>query len=223
MAKEYIWLVLAATLPFWRKYALGILGPTEVFGMRMNPGDVEAILLGVPILLTAPSILLWRPVVPRLGYRRAWILASFVFIPRFLLMTFARNFYTALLGTVLAAPGLAGSMIMPFPVLSEIVDDDAARHGYRREGIFFGMSAGIIKLAFSAQGVLFAAVMSACRICCRERRPAGQRGLGDSLPHRRHPHHRLPHHCLLACTNIRWGGPAVKGAAVQEAVAPGSE
>jgi GPH family glycoside/pentoside/hexuronide:cation symporter len=70
-----------ATLPFWRKYALGILGPTEVFGMRMNPGDAEALLLGVPILLTAPSLLLWRPIVPRLGYRRAWILASFVFIP----------------------------------------------------------------------------------------------------------------------------------------------
>jgi GPH family glycoside/pentoside/hexuronide:cation symporter len=47
----------------------------------MNPGDAEALLLGVPILLTAPSLLLWRPIVPRLGYRRAWILASFVFIP----------------------------------------------------------------------------------------------------------------------------------------------
>ncbi len=51
-------------------------------------------------------------------------------------MTFARNFSMGFLGTVLAAPGLAGSMIMPLPVLSEIVDDDAARHGYRREGIF---------------------------------------------------------------------------------------
>lgn len=161
MAKEYIWLVLAATLPFWRKYALGITGKTEIFGIMMNPGDVEAILLGLPILLTAPSILLWRPIVPRLGYRRAWILASFAFIPGLLLMAFAHNFYTGLLGTILAAPGLAGSMIMPFPVLSEIVDHDAAQHGYRREGIFFGMNAGIIKLAFSAQGLLFAGIMAA--------------------------------------------------------------
>lgn len=161
MAKEYIWLVLGATLPFWRKYALGILGPTEVFGITLSPGDAEAILLGLPILLTAPSLLLWRPIVPRLGYRRTWILASFAFIPGLLIMAFARNFYMGLLGTILASPGLAGSMIMPFPVLSEIVDDDATRHGYRREGIFFGMNAGIIKLAFSAQGVLFASIMSA--------------------------------------------------------------
>jgi GPH family glycoside/pentoside/hexuronide:cation symporter len=161
MAKEYIWLVLGATLPFWRKYALGILGPSQVFGTTMGAGDQEAILLGLPILLTAPAVLMWRPIVPRLGYRRTWILASFVFIPGFLVMTFANNFYIGLLGTILVAPGLAGSMIMPFPVISEIIDDDAGRHGSRREGIFFGMSSGIVKLAFSAQGVLFAAVMSA--------------------------------------------------------------
>jgi GPH family glycoside/pentoside/hexuronide:cation symporter len=53
-------------------------------------------------------------------------------------------------------------MIMPFPVISEIIDDDAKKeHGYRREGLFFGMNMGIIRLAYSAQGVLFASVMSA--------------------------------------------------------------
>ncbi len=161
ISKEYIWLVLAAMLPFWRKYALGITAPAEIFGVRMGVGDQEALLLGLPILLTAPSLLLWRPIIPRLGYRRAWILASFTFIPGLLIMTFARDFYTGLLGTILASPGLAGSMIMPWPVLSEIIDDDAARHGYRREGIFFGMNTGIVRLAFSAQGLVFAAVMSA--------------------------------------------------------------
>jgi GPH family glycoside/pentoside/hexuronide:cation symporter len=161
MAKVYIWLVLAASLPFWSKYALNIQGESQVFGISMGPGDQEALLLGLPILLCIPCLLIWRPIVPRLGNRKAWILASFVFIPGFLLITFANNFYTGLLGTLLAAPGLAGSMIMPFPVISEVIDDDAARHGYRREGIFFGMSWGIVKLAFSIQGVMFAAVMSA--------------------------------------------------------------
>ncbi len=223
LAKEYIWLVLGATLPFWRKYALGIVGPTEIFGMRMNPGDVEAILLGVPILLTAPSVLLWRPIVPRLGYRKTWILASFVFIPAFLLLTFARDFYTGFLGTILVAPGLAGSMIMPFPVISEVIDDDAARHGYRREGVFFGMSGGIVKLAFSAQGVLFAAVMSAAGyIAGSDVQPAsavwGIRFLIGITP-------------IIACLIIAYcmyryplgRTRAVKGAPVQEAVAPGSE
>jgi glycoside/pentoside/hexuronide:cation symporter, GPH family len=161
LGKEYIWLALGASLPFWRKYALRITEEAQIFGMTLSPGDQEALLLGLPILFCIPCLLVWRPFVPRLGPRRAWILASFLFIPGFVVMTFAEGFYAGLVGTMLAAPGLAGSMILPFPVISEVIDDDAARHGYRREGIFFGMSWGIVKLAFSAQGILFASVMTA--------------------------------------------------------------
>ena len=162
IAKEYIWLVLGAMLPFWRKYALGIQQPVQAFGTKLGAGDAEAILLGLAILLAAPCLLIWRPIVMRLGYRRTWIIAALTFIPGLLIMMLANDFYSGLTGTLLVAPGLAGSMIMPFPVISEIIDHDAKReHGYRREGIFFGMNGGITKLAFSAQGVLFASVMSA--------------------------------------------------------------
>jgi GPH family glycoside/pentoside/hexuronide:cation symporter len=161
IAKEYIWLVLAAQLPFWRKYVLGIQEPINVFGQKLSGGDAEAILLGLPILLTIPVLLMWRPVVLRLGYRRTWIIASLTFIPGLLIIALANDFFTGLLGTLLAVPGLAGSMIMPFPILSEIIDEDAKKeHGYRREGLFFGMNHGIVKLSFSAQGVLFAGVMT---------------------------------------------------------------
>lgn len=159
ISKEYIWLLLAAMLPFWRKYALGIQGKIDVFGMSMGGGDSEAILLGVPILLTIPALLIWRPIVSRLGYRKTWIIGSFLFIPGLLVMTLARDFYSGLAGTLLIIPGLANSLIMPFPLISEIIDEDAKQeHGFRREGLFFGMNGGIVKLAFSAQGILFALV-----------------------------------------------------------------
>lgn len=162
VAKEYIWLALGAMLPFWRKYALGIQSPINVLGIKLSAGDSEAILLGLAIVLAIPCLLIWRPIVLRLGYRRTWVIAALVFIPGLFLMMIAHDFYSGLAGTLLVAPGLAGSMIMPFPVISEIIDDDAKKeHGYRREGIFFGMNGGITKLAFSAQGVLFAYVMSA--------------------------------------------------------------
>lgn len=160
IAKEYIWLVLAAMLPFWRKYALGIQADSEVFGMRLSGGDAEALLLGLPILLTIPMLLLWRPLVTRIGPRRAWIVTSLCFVPGFLAVGLANDFYSGLLGTLLVAPGLAGSMLIPFPLISEVIDDDAAQHGYRREGIFFGINGGLTKLSFSAQGVLFAVVLS---------------------------------------------------------------
>jgi len=162
IAKEYIWLALGAMLPFWRKYALGIQAPVNVFGMELSAGDSEAVLLGLAIVLAIPCLLIWRPIVLKLGYRRTWIIAALIFIPGLAIMMFANDFNSGLTGTLLVAPGLAGSMIMPFPVISEIIDDDAKKeHGYRREGIFFGMNGGIVKLAFSAQGVLFASIMSA--------------------------------------------------------------
>lgn len=161
ISKEYIWLVLGAMLPFWRKYVLGIQSPIDVFGIKLGAGDSEAVLLGLAILFAIPCLLIWRPIVMRLGYRKTWIIAALVFVPGLAIMMLANDFFTGLLGTLLTAPGLAGSMIMPFPVISEIIDDDAKKeHGYRREGIFFGMNGGITKLAFSAQGVLFATVMS---------------------------------------------------------------
>ena len=161
VAKEYIWLVLGAMLPFWRKYALNLQSPVNIFGAELGPGDAEAVLLGLAIVLAIPCLLIWRPIVLKLGYRRTWIIAAFTFIPGLAIMGFAHDFYTGLAGTLLVAPGLAGSMIMPFPVISEVIDDDAKRHGFRREGLFFGMNGGITKLAFSAQGVLFASIMSA--------------------------------------------------------------
>jgi GPH family glycoside/pentoside/hexuronide:cation symporter len=161
VAKEYIWLALGAMLPFWRKYALGIQEPIQVFEAELSAGDAEAILLGSAIILAIPFLLVWQAVVPRLGYRKAWILGAFVFLPGLITMALANSFYTGLIGTLLISPGLAGSMIVSFPVISEVIDDDAKEHGLRREGIFFGMNGGITKLAFSAQGIFFASIMSA--------------------------------------------------------------
>jgi len=161
ISKEYIWLALGAMLPFWRKYALGIQSPVDVFGAQLGPGDAEAVLLGLAILLAIPCLFIWRPIVLKLGYRTTWIIAALTFVPGLFIMMIADNFNTGLVGTLLVAPGLAGSMIMPFPVISEVIDDDAKKeHGYRREGIFFGMNGGITKLAFSVQGILFAGVMT---------------------------------------------------------------
>jgi len=160
LMKEYVFLILGAMLPFWRKYALGIQGPGEVFGIRLGAGDQEAILLGIPFILTIPALLVWQRIVPRVGSRKAWIFGNALFIPGLVMMMLANDFYTGLISTVLIAPGLAVYQLLPLPMLSEVIDDDARRHGYRREGIFFGMNGGIVKAAFSMQGVFLASVFT---------------------------------------------------------------
>ena len=92
IAKEYIWLSLAAMLPFWRKYAIGIQTPIDAWGVRLGPGDAEAILLGSAIVLAVPCLMIWRPLVLRLGYRRTWIIASLAFVPGLFMMMIASDF-----------------------------------------------------------------------------------------------------------------------------------
>ncbi len=160
LAKEYLFVVLPATLPFWRKYALGIQSKGEVFGAALGPGDQEALLLAIPFLLCVPLMVLWNRVTLRIGVRRAWTYAFLLFIPSMLIITLANDFYTGLLGTTLLAPGLAGLMMLPIVMLTEVIDDDARRIGQRREGIFFGINGGIVKLAFSFQGILYSIVFT---------------------------------------------------------------
>jgi glycoside/pentoside/hexuronide:cation symporter, GPH family len=78
----------------------------NVFGMNLGPGDAEAMLLGVPILLTIPFVMIWRPIVHKLGYRKTWIIGSFAFIPGLLAVTFATDFYTACSAPCWSSPGL---------------------------------------------------------------------------------------------------------------------
>jgi GPH family glycoside/pentoside/hexuronide:cation symporter len=160
LAKEYLFIILPATLPFWRKYALRITGESEVFGVMMGPGDQEAILLAIPFLLTVPLLAIWNRVTPRIGVRRAWAYSFLLFVPGLVVILLADSFYVGLLGTTLITPGLAGMMMLPIVMLTEVIDDDAQRVGQRREGIFFGMSAGLIKIAFSFQGILYSIVFT---------------------------------------------------------------
>ncbi|KXK15819.1 MAG: Na+/melibiose symporter-like protein [Chloroflexi bacterium OLB14] len=155
MAKEYIWVALAGQIPFWRKFALNIQGDIRFLGLNLSGGDAEAVLLGIPLILTIPVIFIWRPIIANLGYRKAWILGAFAFIPGLLIMTFASNMTTGLIGTLLIVPGLALSLLISYPVISEVIDDDAKHVGVSREGLFFGMNNGITKLSFSAEGVFF--------------------------------------------------------------------
>ncbi|MBN1660280.1 MAG: MFS transporter [Anaerolineae bacterium] len=160
LAKEYLFVVLPATLPFWRKYALNIQGEAEVFGTVMGAGDQEAILLALPFLLCVPLLAIWNRLTPRIGVRRAWIYSFLLFIPGLLIIMLANDFYTGLVGTTLIAPGLAGFMMLPIVMLTDVIDHDARQVGERREGIFFGINGGIVKLAFSFQGILYSIVFT---------------------------------------------------------------
>ena len=159
ISREFMFTTIVATLPFWRKYVLGIDAIGTVFGMELGAGDQEALLLGIPLLLTVIWVFIWDKVITRIGARRAWIYAYIIIIPGLLVMALANSFYSGLVGTLMISPALAGIMMTPYVLLSKVVDDDAEKHGIRREGMFFGISIGSGKFSYAIQGLLFAIIL----------------------------------------------------------------
>ena len=159
LMREFNFITLSATVPFWYKYALNIEGDAVLFGLRLGPGIQEAALLGVPFVLAIPCLQIWRTVAARIGPRRAWMAASLAWIPGLLVIFLANCFGTGLLGTALIAPGMAGYMMLFVMTLSEIADYDAVRTGQHREGSLFGIAGLFMRLAFSVQAILFALML----------------------------------------------------------------
>ncbi len=158
--KEFIFIMMAATTPFWAKYVLRIAGPAEVFGVTLGAAQQEAVLLGIPFILAIPTLALWQRVAKRLGPVRSWAAAFLGYLPGMLIITFADSFPMALLGTLLLAPPLAGSMMLPLVVLAGVIDEDNRKTGFSRDGVYFGVAAGVIKLGYMLQGLLYAVVLS---------------------------------------------------------------
>ena len=133
MVRECNFVILSATVPFWAKYVLNLTTPAKLLGLTLAPALQESLLLAVPFLLAVPGLLL-------------------IFL--------ARDFTTALLGVALIAPGFAGYLMLFIVLLSEITDYDARRTGQYREGAFIGITFMFMRLAFSAQALLFLFVLN---------------------------------------------------------------
>ncbi len=155
LAKEFIFNILVAMLPFYAKYVIRVY---DVQG-GMAPELRESMLLGIPFILCVPMMAVWTRITQRIGSRRAWIAASLALIPGLLVLLFAPDYTTALVGTCLMALGLPGLLMLYNLVISEVIDEDELIGGHRREGLFFGMNGAIIRLAFSVEAILITLVL----------------------------------------------------------------
>ena len=151
LAKEFIFLVMVAMLPFYSKYILQL---EDVQG-GLSADLQQALLLGVPFILAIPVMFVWTSISKRSGSRRAWMYAAIAFIPGLTIMFAAASFQVAILGTSLLVLGLPGLLMLPDLLLADIIDEDELLSGSRREGFYFGMNGAIIRLAFSLQAVIF--------------------------------------------------------------------
>ena len=158
--KEFIVILLQATTPFWAKYVLNIQAPIQFFGTMLSVELQNSLLLGSIFIMTLPGIPFWTWVAKRLGSRRGWQISQATFALSMLTIYAANNFNQAIIGTSVIGLSLAGLLVFPDLLISDIIDEDETITGARREGVYFGINGFLIRFAFTMQGFTTALVLS---------------------------------------------------------------
>ncbi|WP_370639120.1 MFS transporter [Cohnella sp. REN36] len=142
--------LVSSLIPFYAKYALRI------------PEDQVSILMASVFVSVVPLVGVWYFIVRKLGGYRSWRLAFVVYGLSVIPAWFAQGLGGGIAAGIAIGFGLAGFLVTPTVLSSEIMDRDAIRTGRRREGMytavggFLTRSSGLISaLAFYVVGVVF--------------------------------------------------------------------
>jgi len=157
--KEFVFSMLTASIPFWAKYVLKINAPTTLFGVELDVGLQNSLLLGAALIMALPAIPVWAGLARRFGGRRAWQAAHLVFAAALVFVFLAGDFRQAVLAVALVGLGFAGLLVMPDLLISDVIDQDETVTGARREGLYFGLNGFIIRFAFTLQGLVVGAIL----------------------------------------------------------------
>ncbi len=153
--------VILAAVPFYVRYSL-------------HAAEGEGSLLLAAIFVTAiPAIVLWSWVVRRTSPRTALLLAVGVFALAVLGYLLPSGVIAAALVGVGVGVGVGGLLQLLEVVLGQVIDDDAARTGQRREGVYFGVNGFVVRGSVVLQAVVAAWVLNASGY---------DSALGDSQP-----------------------------------------
>ena len=158
--KEFIYIMLGASIPFWAKYVLNVREPVPVAGLSLDAALQNSLLVGLAFIMALPGMPIWMATARRIGSTRGWQVAQGTFGLSMLLVFFARDFIQGAIATALVGLSLAGMLVFPDLLLSDIIDEDETATGARREGMYFGINGFIIRLAFIMQGITTGLVLS---------------------------------------------------------------
>jgi GPH family glycoside/pentoside/hexuronide:cation symporter len=127
--------LLLAGIPFYIKYSLGL-------------PDGMATFLSASVFVSAiPSMVLWYKLINRFGTIRVWRLALIWLCLSLLPLYFSGTLVFACAAGILVGIGIAGVTANLDMVNSELIEDDAARYGVRREATFFAGISFITRLS----------------------------------------------------------------------------
>lgn len=119
-------------------------------------------LQGIVIVFSVGFLAVWTRVVRAVGAPRVWRMAFTLLALSFVPLFFATSLVTAILAGILVGIGYSGMLASNDLVIARVLDDDAARYGERREGLFlsafgfFGRLSGVVSgVALASLGLFF--------------------------------------------------------------------
>ena len=129
-----------------------VLGRDEAFAAQLGIATFAGILIGLPLAV---------PVVERIGARRSMSLTIVGFGVAVLLLGLLRpdvpggprdalNLALAFAASALLGPPVAGLLVVPHVLLSQLIDEDALRTGANRAAMFFGVQGFLTKWVYGA-------------------------------------------------------------------------
>ncbi|MCK4285381.1 MAG: MFS transporter [Candidatus Lokiarchaeota archaeon] len=150
-SKSFMWYI-PAEIANWFVY--GIL-PTLISlyakaVLGMDDALMISLLMGAAFLSSVIFItFVWKPVVRRIGNRKAWMISMTSWIiTLFPLMFLGPNMdILAIIVFFFIGLGLSGSFYIIDLVVSDIIDEDEVNTGIRREAAYYGVNAFFLRLA----------------------------------------------------------------------------
>ena len=142
--------VIMALYIYFMRYALKI------------SDDISYIFMAVPLVVAVLVTPIWVKVSERLGKKKTYIISVVYFVIPLLscLVLPANNMIATSIIVVLIGGGISASQVLTYALLPDIVEVDEMKNGVRREGIIYGSTMFLYKVASAVIVALVTSTMS---------------------------------------------------------------
>ncbi|MHA1804066.1 MAG: MFS transporter [Promethearchaeota archaeon] len=125
----------------------------------LNMNELESAFSLLFIFITAiPSLLLWYKASQKIGTVKATMFTMFLFGLSFILLLFVFNQIMFVVAMITLGVGLAGVILLPQTLYADVIDEDEITTGVRREGMYQGIQAFIVKGSVSLSYIIMSIV-----------------------------------------------------------------
>lgn len=145
---QFTYTMIMASLPFYAKYVL-----------KLDEAKTT-LLLATLFIVTFFLLPLWQRITAKIGPKKTLTLAMLLWAILLSGFAFIKTFVEGIILSCLLALSLAPAMIVLDILIADISDEDEVKTGRRREGMYFGMNALIIRLGISLNSLIMGLVLS---------------------------------------------------------------